>query len=101
LGNCGARASPAKQPIDPTPTTLTRWAVQLTTQKTEAEATSALRRRNAKYASALNGSIIRLHEARVDGEAVYRRRVVSLSKGDATSLCERLKGDGGSCFIVR
>lgn len=55
----------------------------------------------AKYASALNGSTIRLHEARVDGETAYRLRVVGLSKGEATLLCERLKGDGGSCFIVR
>jgi len=97
----GARVSPAKQPIDPTPTTLTRWAVQLATQKTEEEAKSALKRLNAKYASALNGSTIRLHEARVDGETAYRLRVVGLSKGEATLLCERLKGDGGSCFIVR
>jgi len=44
----GARASPAKQPIDPTPATLTQWAVQLATQKTEAEAKSALKRLNAK-----------------------------------------------------
>jgi len=76
----GARASPAKQPIDPTPATLTQWAVQLATQKTEAEAKSALKRLNAKYASALNGSTIRLHKARVDGETVYRLRVVGLSK---------------------
>ena len=28
-------------------------------------------------------------------------RIVGLSKADAAALCERLKGDGGSCFIVR
>ena len=95
------RSGLARQTADrPNPHDLTRWAVQLTTQKTEAEATSALRRRNASM-SALNGSTIRLHEARVDGGIVYQFRVVGLSKGDATLLCERLKGDGGSCFIVR
>jgi hypothetical protein len=39
--------------------------------------------------------------AGVDGETVYRLRVVGLSKADAVALCSRLKGDGGRCFIVR
>ena len=97
----GARASPAQQPIDPTPTGSTGWAVQLTASKSEDEAKNDLKRLNARYASALNGSIVSLHKARVSGETVYRLRVVGLSKADAATLCERLKGDGGSCFIVR
>jgi SPOR domain len=97
----GARPSRARQGVDPTPTASTGWAVQLATSRTEAEAKSDLKRLNAKYASALNRSTIRLHKARVDGETVYRLRIVGLSKADAAALCERLKGDGGSCFIVR
>lgn len=97
----GARASAAQKPIDPTPTGSTGWAVQLAMSKSEDEAKNDLKRLNAKYASALNGSIVRLHKARVSGETVYRLRVVGLSKADAATLCERLKGDGGSCFIVR
>ena len=49
----------------------------------------------------MNRSVDSPDKARVDGETVYRLRVVGLSKGDATLLCERLKNDGGSCFIVR
>ena len=97
----GARPSRARQGVDPTPTASTGWAVQLAPSRTEAEAKSDLKRLNAKYASALNRSTIRLHKARVDGETVYRLRIVGLSKADAAALCERLKGDGGSCFIVR
>jgi hypothetical protein len=97
----GARPSPAEQPVDSTPTASTGWAVQLAASKSEVEAKSALKRLNAKYASALNGSTIRLHKARVDGETVYRLRVVRLSKAGAAALCERLKGDGGACSIVR
>jgi cell division septation protein DedD len=97
----GARASPTQQPIDPTPTGSTGWAVQLAASKSEDEAKNDLQRLNATYASALNGSIVRLHKARVGGETVYRLRVVGLSKTDAATLCDRLKGDGGSCFIVR
>ena len=97
----GARPSRARQGVDPTPTASTGWAVQLATSRTEAEAKSDLKQLNAKYASALNRSTIRLHKARVDGETVYQLRIVGLSKADAAALCERLKGDGGSCFIVR
>ncbi|HZZ60297.1 MAG TPA: SPOR domain-containing protein [Roseiarcus sp.] len=96
-----ARPSPAQQPVDSTPTTSTGWAAQLATTKSEVEAKSALKRLNAKYASALNGSTIRLHKARVDGDTVYRLRVARLSKAGAAALCERLKGDGGNCSIVR
>jgi hypothetical protein len=97
----GAQGSSAQQSIDATPTGSTGWAVQLAASKSEDEAKNDLKRFNDKYASALNGSTIRLHKARVDGETVYRLRAVGLSKADATALCERLKGDGGSCFIVR
>jgi hypothetical protein len=98
----GARASPTQQPIDPTPTGSAGWAVQLAASKSEDEAKNDLQQLNARYASALNGSIVRLHKARVSGETVYRLRVVGLPKADAAALCDRLKGGvGGSCFIVR
>ena len=97
----GAQASSAQQSIDATPTGFTGWAVQLAASNSEDEAKNDLKRLSDRYASALNGSTIRLHKARVDGETVYRLRAVGLSKADATALCERLKGDGGSCFIVR
>jgi hypothetical protein len=100
-GLFGVRGSPAPQPIDPTPTSSTGWAVQLATSRTEVEATSTLKRLNAKYAAALNGSTIRLHKARVNGETAYRLRIAGLSKSEAEALCSRLKGAGGSCFIVR
>ena len=35
------------------------------------------------------------------GQTVYRLHVVGLSRNGAASLCSRVKGDGGSCSIVR
>jgi hypothetical protein len=32
---------------------------------------------------------------------VYRLQVVGLSRDEAATLCSRVKGDGGSCSIVR
>ena len=97
----GARGTPAQLPIAPTPTGSTGWAVQLAASKSEDEAKNDFSDFDARYASALNGSTIRLHKARVDAETVYRLRVAGLSKADAAALCERVKGDGGSCFVVR
>ena len=77
------------------------WAVQLAAPKSEAEAESDLRRLSAQYASALEGSRIGVRKAVVDGETVYRLRVVDLSKADASALCARLKEAGGDCFVAR
>ncbi len=77
------------------------WAVQLAAPNSEAEAKTVMARLSAKYASALNGSSIGLHKAAVNGQTIYRLRVVGLSKADAAALCARLKGDGGDCFITK
>jgi hypothetical protein len=77
------------------------WAVQLAAPKSEAEAKSTVSQLNAKYATALNGSNIGVHKAVVNGETIYRLRVVGLSKADAAAMCARVKGDGGDCFIAK
>ena len=105
LGSNAAPAAPAapiQQAVDSAAGTKSSgWAVQLGAPKSEAEAKSDMARLNAKYASALNGSTIGVHKAVVNGEAIYRLRVVGLSNADAAALCARLKGDGGNCFIAK
>jgi SPOR domain len=92
--------SRAQQPIDPITPTSGR-AVQLAAKISKSEALRDLKRLNAKYGSAINGSTIGLQKALIDGEPVYRLRVVGLSKADAAALCKRLKHDGNACFVVR
>ena len=97
-----APAAPAQQAVDSAAATKSSgWAVQLGAPKSEAEAKSDMARLNAKYASALNGSTIGVHKAVVNGETIYRLRVVGLSNADAAALCTCLKGDGGNCFIAK
>ena len=97
-----APSTAAQQAPDSTAATKpTSWAVQLAAPKSEAEAKTDIERLNAKYASALNGSAIGLQKAVVNGDTVYRLRVVGLSKADAAALCARLKGDGGNCFLAK
>jgi hypothetical protein len=78
----------------------TGWVVQLGAASSEAEAKRDLKRLN-KYGSALKGSTVGLRKVLVSGETVYRVNVAGLSRGKAASLCSRVKGDGGSCSIVR
>ncbi|MGH6796938.1 MAG: SPOR domain-containing protein [Roseiarcus sp.] len=95
----GAIAPP---PVDATAaTTSGGWAVQLAAPKSEAEAKSELTRLTGKYSADLNGSPIGVHKAVVNGETIYRLRVVGLTKADAAALCARLKGGGGECFIAK
>src|SRR5208337_1429129 len=97
-----APSTAAQQAPDSTAATKsTGWAVQLAAPKSEAEAKTDIERLNAKYASALNGSAIGVQKAVVNGDMVYRLRVVGLSKADAAALCARLKGDGGNCFLAK
>jgi hypothetical protein len=79
----------------------TGWVVQLGAPTSEVEAKRDLKRLNTKYGSALKGSRVGLRKVLVNGETVYRLHIVGLSRNEAASLCSRVKGDGGSCSIVR
>src|ERR1700722_5541870 len=97
----GALALPARRSIDPAAVGSISLAVQLGAPRSEAEAKRDLKRLNTKYGSALRGSTVGLRKVLVDGETVYRLQVVGLSRDEAATLCSRVKGDGGSCAIVR
>jgi SPOR domain len=97
----GALALPARQSIDPAAVGSISLAVQLGAPRSEAEAKRDLKRLNTKYGSALRGSTVRVRKVLVNGETAYRLQVVGLSRDEAATLCSRVKGDGGSCSIVR
>ena len=95
-------AQSAQQRVDPSAATMSSgWAVQLAAPKSKTEAKSDAARLNAKYASALNGEVIGVSKAQVNGATVYRLRVVGLSKSDAAALCARVKVNGGNCFVAK
>jgi cell division protein FtsN len=78
-----------------------RWVVQLGAPSSEAEAKRDLKRLDIKYRSGLGGSKASLRKILVNGQTAYRLRLAGLSRNEAASLCSRVKGDGGSCSIVR
>jgi hypothetical protein len=93
----------AAEPVAAEPATASsgNWAVQLAAPRSEAEAQSVVSKLNEKYAVALGGSALGVHKATVNGDTIYRVRVTGLSKADAASLCARIKGDGGQCFVAK
>ena len=77
------------------------FAVQLAAPGSEADAKSTSSRLAKKFAGALGARHIGFHKADSNGKSVYRVRVSSLSRADAVSLCEKLKADGGTCFVAK
>ena len=77
------------------------WAVQLAAPTSEAEARSVSSKLGSKFADALSGHSLAFHKAASNGKTVYRVRAGGMSKEDASSLCDKLKADGGSCFIAK
>ena len=93
----------ATQAVSPEPEAASSggFAVQLAAPGSEADAKSTSSRLSKKFAGPLAGHHLGFHKAESNGKSVYRVRVSSLSKPDAVSLCEKLKADGGSCFVAK
>ena len=95
-------ASPPSAAVAATPRSAGgAYAVQLAAPGSEREARSVISRLQQRYGSALGGRQPTVRKATVGSKDVYRVRVVGLSQGDATGLCEKLKSAGGSCFVAR
>ena len=77
------------------------WAVQLAAPRSEADAQSAIQKLQTKYSSALGDNELGVRKAEVNGDTIYRVRASGLSKASAQSLCQKLKSDGGDCFVAK
>ncbi|MBB3020555.1 cell division protein FtsN [Microvirga lupini] len=76
------------------------FAVQLGTAGSEAAAQSVLASAQRKYAD-LGGVPGMIRKAEVNGSTVYRVRVGPMAKEEASSLCSKLQGQGGQCFVAK
>lgn len=79
------------------------YAVQVTSQRSEAEAQAAFRALQAKYPRELGGHRAVFRRADLGAKGVYYRALVGpfASSEQAASLCGSLKAAGGSCLIQR
>jgi hypothetical protein len=79
------------------------YAVQVTSQRSEAEAQSAYHALQARYPSQLGGTAPIIHKADLGAKGVFYRALVGpyASMEQAASVCSSLKAAGGSCIVQR
>ena len=96
-----AAAQPVAAADTPTTSAADGFSAQMGTAGSEAEAKALAGTLRAQYSAALGGQSLVVRKADVNGKTVYRVRVVGLARDEAVSLCEKLKGAGGQCFVAR
>jgi len=91
-------ASPAAAPP-----TSGGYAVQVTSQRSEAEAHSAFRALKAKFPSQLGSREPIIHRADLGAKGTYYRALVGpfASAEAAAEMCSSLKAAGGNCLVQR
>jgi SPOR domain len=98
-------ASVAPAPVAAPPTASTGgsgYAVQVSSQRSEAEAQAAFRSLQGKYPGQLGGKQPVIARADLGDKGIYFRAMVPVATGgEATELCTSLKAAGGSCIIQR
>ncbi len=102
-----ATAPAATAPIATTPAAAAPaaggYAVQVTSQRSEAEAQSAFRELQAKYPTQLGNRQPIIHRADLAEKGTYYRAMVGPfgSAEAAASLCSSIKAAGGSCIVQK
>jgi hypothetical protein len=78
------------------------FAVQLAAPASEQEARDLQARLMQKFGSELAGFRPSIRKAEVGGKEVYRVRFSgAASREQATALCQKVQGSGGSCFVAK
>lgn len=80
-----------------------QYAVQISSQRSEAEAQAAFRALQAKYPTQLGGRQPIIRRADLGSKGIYYRAMVGpfADSGDASALCQSLKAAGGNCLIQK
>lgn len=76
------------------------YAVQLGLANSEDAAASAFTSYQRKYPD-LEGLSSIIRKAEVNGNTIYRVRVGPMTREEASSLCSKLQGQGGQCFVAK
>ncbi len=77
------------------------FAVQIAAEGSQDAAQAKFNRMRSQHSGVLGGVSPTIRSAEVNGRSVYRVRIGQMSREEAVSLCERLKADGGNCFVAR
>lgn len=97
-----AAAPPAPAAATPAPAAASgSYVLQIGAYKSQAEADNAWTAYKAKHAALLSAASNNVQQADLGDKGTwYRLRIVGFpSKDVAAAMCDRLKADGGSCFL--
>jgi cell division protein FtsN len=97
-------AKPVSSPVAPVATSAAAsgaYVLQIGAYKSQADADSAWSAYKAKHAALLSGASDNVQQADLGDKGTwYRLRIVGFpSKDVASAMCDRLKADGGTCFL--
>ncbi len=97
------QAKPASAPAAPAATVAANGAyvLQIGAYKSQADADAAWNAYKTKHAALLSGASDNVQQADLGDKGTwYRLRIVGFpSKDVASAMCDRLKADGGNCFL--
>jgi len=98
-----APAPIARAAATTTTTTTGGYAVQVSSQRSEAEAQASFHSLQAKYPNQLGGRQVLIHKVDLGAKGTYYRAMVGpfANASDASALCSSLKAAGGQCLIQR
>jgi cell division septation protein DedD len=99
-----ATQSAPAQPVRAQPATASGgsgFSVQLGAEGSQDSARAKFNRVKGQHSDVLGDQNANIRTAEVNGRSVYRIRVGNMTRQDAVGLCERLKADGGSCFVAK
>ncbi|MEM9733747.1 MAG: SPOR domain-containing protein [Pseudomonadota bacterium] len=95
-------AAPARSAASGLPSVSSPYAVQIASQRSPDAAQRSYSTLSRRYASVLRGKGVDIRRAVIDGKGTfYRVRIPAQTRGEANTLCRRLKASGGSCFVTR
>jgi cell division septation protein DedD len=77
------------------------WVVQLSAQRTEAEAQSAFRAAQAKYSMLAGYQLLVRKKDQGERGTFYAAQGGPLARSEANELCDNLKTAGASCFVEK
>jgi cell division protein FtsN len=79
------------------------YAVQVSSQRSEAEAQASFRGLQAKYPDQLGGRQAIIHRVDLGTKGTYYRAMVGpfASANEASAMCSSLKAAGGQCLVQR
>jgi hypothetical protein len=93
-----AATSPAPAPAAPAASG--GYAVQFSAAGSENEAREKIAATQRRFGDALSGRGPSFVKGEAAGRTVWRVRVGGMSREEASSMCQRIKGQGGDCFVA-